>query len=123
MLINKHNLAEFLTTITNQVAKFGFAVVDVQKGEIRTTQQNAYLFGVLYTQLQTHFLQLGVNMSIEEVHNFCKCKFTLDQVAKVRDKGGKVEIELSTKKMCQSRFNTYIFQVESLISEFDNIYK
>jgi hypothetical protein len=71
MIINKNNIEAFISQIRDIVQQNAFAIVDISESNInRSTAQNAYVFGVLYTQLHKHFLNLGFSMEIEEIHNY-----------------------------------------------------
>lgn len=112
--LSLHNQKRFLQEIAQ--CKDCEIILTVKKRGRRTTQQNRYLFGVVYSECRHAFLDLGYRMTMDQVHLFFKRRFLPEYIV---DKDGTVigEWEGSTRELNKGEFSEYIENIRSFAAE------
>ena len=82
----------------------------IRKKNTRTSQQNRYLFGVVYKEIQIQMNNLGNDFTVEDVHDFCKDNFNKIDVI---GQGGEIigKIGVSTANMNKDEFSIYLDKI------------
>jgi hypothetical protein len=93
----------------------------IKKKNRRSNNQNAYLWAVVYKEIQIRLLELGNDVSPEWVHEFCRDKFNAVSVIgqggeEIGTKGG------STAEMNKEEFGIYIDKIIAWSASFLSIY-
>ncbi|MGN6417759.1 MAG: hypothetical protein ACTHMC_09725 [Pseudobacter sp.] len=85
----------------------------------RSSPQNRYYHGVVVQEIRLGFLDVGYEMSADEVHFFLKQKFNSIQVPGV---GGEViEVPGSTTEMTTVQFMEYVERIARWAAEYLNV--
>jgi hypothetical protein len=109
-----------LTKVANAALnKYGqFKVVMSQVGNDRSLNQNAYLWGVVYTTLKEFFLtQNDQNLELEEIHEFCKGEFGYDKIIYLPNNRVKVLAKSTTDYSTQEMMD-YILRIRTHFAPF-----
>jgi hypothetical protein len=98
--------------------KDGLYELSIRAKNRRSTMQNAYLWGVVYKEIQLALIDLGNDLSTEDVHEFLKSKFNPVEI-----KGTETvdTIGGSTAGMNKEEFSTYIDKISKWAFDFLNI--
>jgi hypothetical protein len=94
--------------------------ITIKKRGHRSTQQNRYLFGVVYAECRQAFLDLGYRMNSDQVHKFFKREFLPEFIV---DKDGTVigQWEGSSAELNKDEFSEYIERIREWAAENLNI--
>jgi hypothetical protein len=85
----------------------------------RSSPQNRYYHGVVVQEIRLGFLDVGYEMSADEVHYFLKQKFNAIEVPGV---GGEViEVPGSTTEMTTVQFMEYVDRIARWAAEYLNV--
>jgi hypothetical protein len=87
-----------------------YVTVELVRG-IRTLNQNAYLWGVVYKLIAD-----DTGHSENEIHLFCKKKFMKRKFLKVL--GEEIEEERTTTRMSKNEFSEYVEAIRAHFAEF-----
>lgn len=90
------------------------------KGKKRSTEQNAYYWGVVVDMVMRRFNQLGNDFNADETHDFLKGRFNIKEIEAVPDHF--IEIPLSTARLDTKEFMEYLAKIQQFGSEFLGIY-
>lgn len=90
------------------------------KGKKRSTEQNAYYWGVVVDMVMRRFNQLGNDFDADETHDFLKGRFNIKEIEAVPDHF--IEVPLSTARLDTKEFMTYVARIQQFGSEFLDIY-
>ena len=85
-------------------------ILTVKKRGRRTSAQNRYLFGIVYTECKIRFQELGYRKTVDEVHIFFKRLFLPENIL---DQHGTVigQWEGSTTELNKTEFSEYIERI------------
>ena len=86
----------------------------------RSNRMNRYLFGGVYPIIRSGLKELGINMSIEDVHSLMKFKFLLIDV--VTNDGDVIQTIGKTSALNNSEFIEYFQKIQQYGAEYLNIY-
>ena len=84
----------------------------------RSTPQNAYLWGVVYKEVQLALIDLGNDVSVDEVHEFLKQKFNPVEILGAESSD---TIGGSTAGMTKDEFSNYVEKIGQWAADFLNI--
>lgn len=92
-----------------------------RKKKRRTSQQNAYLWGVVYTHALEGFKQVGnLGLTTDDVHEFFKAQFL--ESREVILKGGiKSKLPGSTREQSVTELTEYIERIKIFCAEMLNV--
>lgn len=90
-----------------------------RRGVKRSTQQNRYLWGIVYEEVRLGFLNIGYEMTADEVHFFLKEKF--NPVTVENKDGVVIEMPGSTTQMTKTQFSEYIEKIARFAAEYLSI--
>jgi len=84
--------------------------LSVKKKNRRSTQQNRYLFGVVYKEMEIKLRELGNDVDVETIHEWCKQKFNAKYIL-----GPSAEVLTTigdtTTEMNKEQFSEYIDKI------------
>lgn len=88
----------------------------IRKKNKRSTQQNRYMFGVVYKELEIRMRELGNDVDVDIVHEFCKERFNPEAILGpggeiIGNKGG------STTEMNKDQFGVYLDKIIKFAAE------
>lgn len=87
----------------------------------RSTQQNAYLWGVVYPAVLFGLQDAGWEITHEEqVHEYCKQAFAAREVIN-KDTGEMLSLPSSTARMQTAEFNVYVDKIKAFAFEYLNV--
>ena len=87
----------------------------------RSTQQNAYLWGIVYPSVLFGLQDAGWEITDEEqVHEYCKQVFAAREVIN-KDTGEVLSLPNSTARMQTAEFNVYVDKIKAFALEYLNI--
>lgn len=87
----------------------------------RSTQQNAYLWGIVYPAVLFGLQDAGWEIIDEEqVHEYCKQAFAAREVIN-KDTGEVLSLPSSTASMQTAEFNAYVDKIKAFALEYLNI--
>ena len=87
----------------------------------RSTQQNAYLWGVVYPAVLFGLQDAGWEITHEEqVHEYCKQAFAAREVIN-KDTGEVLSLPSSTARMQTAEFNVYVDKIKAFALEYLNV--
>ena len=87
----------------------------------RSTQQNAYLWGIVYPAVLFGLQDAGWEIIDEEqVHEYCKQAFAAREVIN-KDTGEVLSLPNSTARMQTAEFNVYVDKIKAFAFEYLNI--
>lgn len=87
----------------------------------RSTQQNAYLWGIVYPAVLFGLQDAGWEIIDEEqVHEYCKQAFATREVIN-KDTGEVLSLPNSTARMQTAEFNVYVDKIKAFALEYLNI--
>ena len=87
----------------------------------RSTQQNAYLWGIVYPAVLFGLQDAGWEITNEEqVHEYCKQAFAAREVIN-KDTGEVLSLPNSTARMQTAEFNVYVDKIKAFALEYLNI--
>ena len=87
----------------------------------RSTQQNAYLWGIVYPSVLFGLQDAGWEITNEEqVHEYCKQAFAAREVIN-KDTGEVISLPNSTARMQTAEFNVYVDKIKAFALEYLNI--
>ena len=87
----------------------------------RSTQQNAYLWGIVYPAVLFGLQDAGWEITNEEqVHEYCKQSFAAREVIN-KDTGEVLSLPNSTARMQTAEFNVYVDKIKAFALEYLNI--
>lgn len=87
----------------------------------RSTQQNAYLWGVVYPAVLFGLQDAGWEIIDEEqVHEYCKQAFAAREVIN-KDTGEVLSLPSSTARMQTAEFNVYVDKIKAFALEYLNV--
>lgn len=87
----------------------------------RSTQQNAYLWGIVYPAVLFGLQDAGWEIIDEEqVHEYCKQAFAAREVIN-KDTGEVLSLPSSTARMQTAEFNVYVDKIKAFALEYLNI--
>lgn len=87
-----------------------------RRGVKRSTQQNRYLWGIVYEEVRLGFLNIGYEMTAEEVHYFLKERF--NSVTVENKEGVIIEMPGSTTQLTKTQFSEYIEKIARFAAEY-----
>ena len=92
----------------------------IKKRNRRSNPQNRYLFGVVYKEIEVRLRELGNDMDVDEIHEFCKSEF--NEVEIIGD-GGEVIGKKggSTTDMNKDDMGVYIDKIIFWCADFLSI--
>lgn len=101
----------------------GFWEVTIVKHKaVRTTEQNRYLWGVVYPLILDGLQSLGWEvLGIEEVHELMKRRYLGREVLN-RNTGEVVRLGASTRDLSRGEFTTYVEELRRFAGEELNVY-
>lgn len=109
--------------LQSDLLKFKGCAVEIviKKKNRRSTPQNRYLWGVLYKEIEVRLRDLGNDMSVDDVHEFCKSEFNKVEILGdggevIGKKGG------STTDMNKEEMSAYWDKVIFWAADFLNLY-
>lgn len=106
--INNLPLGDYVITIT-------------PNRKTRSTQQNAYLWGIVYPAVLFGLQDAGWEIIDEEqVHEYCKQAFAAREVIN-KDTGEVLSLPNSTARMQTAEFNVYVDKIKAFALEYLNI--
>lgn len=106
--INNLPLGDYVITIT-------------PNRKTRSTQQNAYLWGIVYPAVLFGLQDAGWEIIDEEqVHEYCKQAFAAREVIN-KDTGEVISLPNSTARMQTAEFNVYVDKIKAFALEYLNI--
>ena len=106
--INNLPLGDYVITIT-------------PNRKTRSTQQNAYLWGIVYPAVLFGLQDAGWEITHEEqVHEYCKQAFAAREVIN-KDTGEVLSLPSSTARMQTAEFNVYVDKIKAFAFEYLNI--
>lgn len=95
-----------------ELASFPDCAVEliVKKKNRRSTQQNRYLFGVVYKEMEIRLKDLGNDVDTETIHEWCKQRFNPKYILGV---GGEIlsTVGDTTTEMNKSEFSEYVDKI------------
>lgn len=92
-------------------------VVKIEKrGSKRSTQQNRYMWGVVVAEVRLGLLNIGYDMTAEEVHFFLKTKF--NPVLIPSKDGEAIELPGTTTNLTKTQFAEYIEKIARWSAEY-----
>ena len=93
-----------------------------KKKRKRSNEQNAYLWGVVYTCVKQGMIDVGFrDVTIDNIHELMKGKF-LKQDLINQDTGEVFPITGHTSKLTTIEFNDYFEQIKQWAAEYLNVY-
>lgn len=111
-ITNRNRLAE-------EVRRFKDCPVEltIRKKNRRSNPQNAYLWGVVYKELEVRMRELGNDVNIDDVHELCKERFNAKDLIGtggevIGNKGG------STTEMNKDEFGIYLDKIIAFALEY-----
>lgn len=115
----KEKISEYLTKLLNSESIISIDIVGKRKN--RSNKQNAWLWGCVYPMLLYGLNDIGWEyFDTEQVHEFCKKRFTKDQV--VNFQTGEIEsFPRSTSIMSTSEFFAYCDLIRDYATEYVGI--
>ena len=98
--------------LQTDLLKFKGCTVEIiiKKKNRRSNQQNRYLFGVVYKEIEVRLRELGNDIDVEGVHEFCKFEFN---EVKIFGEGGEVISKKggSTTEMNKEEMSIYVDKI------------
>lgn len=108
--------------LLSDLLKFKGCAVEIviKKKNRRSSPQNRYLFGVVYKEIEVRLRELGNDMNVDDVHEFCKNEFNKVEVLGdggevIGKKGG------STTEMNKEEMGIYIDKIILWSADFLSI--
>jgi hypothetical protein len=99
-------------------------VVTVEKRKSkRSSQQNRYLWGVLYAAAREAFIDAGnYGISVEDIHDFFKSRYLRNGQEVVIPKTGEVlDMPPSTTKLSTGEMMEYIMEIQKFLAEYFSV--
>lgn len=87
-----------------------------RRGVKRSTQQNRYLWGVVYEEVRLGFLNIGYEMTSEQTHEWLKEKFNSIQVE--NKQGVMIDMPGTTTQLTKTGFSEYIEKIARFAAEY-----
>lgn len=104
-----------------QLPNGGYIFTVTPNRKTRSTQQNAYLWGVVYPAVLLGLKDAGWEITHEEqVHEHCKQAFAAREVIN-KDTGEVLSLPSSTARMQTAEFNVYVDKIKAFAQEYLNI--
>lgn len=113
-----NNLIDVINCFKN-LANGKYEVLVKKIRGIRTTQQNKYLFGVIYPYILQGLIDLGFDdiTNVDQVHELCKYRFTKESAVN-HNTSEIIDFPASTTLMNTVQFATYIQEIRKWSSEY-----
>ena len=96
----------------------GVYEVSVRPKNIRSNPQNRYLWAVVYSEVRIALVNLGNDVSVDEVHEFLKQKFNPVEILGAESSD---TIGGSTAGMTKDEFSNYVEKIGQWAADFLNI--
>ena len=90
------------------------------QGKKRSTEQNAYYWSVVVSKIKDRLLELGNEVSADDVHELLKSRFNAKEID--LGNGHAIDIPGSTTDMSTVDFMTYIERIQRFAAELLDIY-
>lgn len=90
-----------------------------KRSSTRSLPQNSYYHGVVVQEVRLGLINIGYDMSTDEVHHFLKMKFNPVQVASIQ--GEVIELPGSTTQLTKTSFGEYIERIAQWAAEYLNV--
>lgn len=111
-ITNRNRLSEELTRFKDCAVE-----LTIRKKNRRSNAQNAYIWGVVYKELEIRMRELGNDVNSDDVHDFCKERFNPKELIGqggevIGNKGG------STTEMNKEEFGIYLDKIIAFALEY-----
>jgi len=100
--------------------KDGKYLIEINKHNKRSTQQNRYYFGIVVPLVRDGIFNLGTDLTLAETHDFLKAEFNYTEI--VSSDGEVKRAPRSTTALSKEQFSEYIQRIQIFSAEFLNIY-
>lgn len=112
---------DFLLERLQSLPSGDYSITIAPNRKTRSTQQNAYLWGVVYPAVLFGLQDAGWEIIDEEqVHEYCKQAFATREVIN-KDTGEVLSLPSSTARMQTAEFNVYVDKIKAFALEYLNI--
>lgn len=112
---------DFLLERLRSLPDGDYSITIAPNRRMRSTQQNAYLWGVVYPAVLFGLQDAGWEIIDEEqVHEYCKQAFATREVIN-KDTGEVLSLPSSTARMQTAEFNVYVDKIKAFALEYLNI--
>jgi hypothetical protein len=112
---NRERLKEWARLYPNKQV-----VVKIEKrGSKRSSPQNRYYHGVVVQEVKLGLINIGYDMTAEEVHFFLKSKFNPVEIP--NKEGEVIELPGTTTNLTKTQFGEYIERIAIWASEYLSI--
>ena len=112
---------DFLLERLQNLPSGDYSITIAPNRRMRSTQQNAYLWGVVYPAVLFGLQDAGWEIIDEEqVHEYCKQAFATREVIN-KDTGEVLSLPSSTARMQTAEFNVYVDKIKAFALEYLNI--
>lgn len=104
-----------------QLPNGDYSITITPNRKTRSTQQNAYLWGIVYPAVLFGLQDAGWEIIDEEqVHEYCKQAFAAREVIN-KDTGEVLSLPSSTARMQTAEFNVYVDKIKAFAFEYLNV--
>ena len=112
---------DFLLERLQNLPSGDYSITIAPNRRTRSTQQNAYLWGIVYPAVLFGLQDAGWEITHEEqVHEYCKQAFAAREVIN-KDTGEVISLPNSTARMQTAEFNVYVDKIKAFALEYLNI--
>ena len=112
---------DFLLERLQNLPSGDYSITIAPNRKTRSTQQNAYLWGVVYPAVLFGLQDAGWEIIDEEqVHEYCKQAFATREVIN-KDTGEVLSLPSSTARMQTAEFNVYVDKIKAFALEYLNV--
>jgi len=112
---------DFLLERLQSLPSGDYSITIAPNRKTRSTQQNAYLWGVVYPAVLFGLQDAGWEIIDEEqVHEYCKQAFATREVIN-KDTGEVLSLPSSTARMQTAEFNVYVDKIKAFALEYLNV--
>lgn len=112
---------DFLLERLQNLPSGDYSITIAPNRRMRSTQQNAYLWGVVYPAVLFGLQDAGWEIIDEEqVHEYCKQAFATREVIN-KDTGEVLSLPSSTARMQTAEFNVYVDKIKAFALEYLNV--